>query len=120
MRRREFIAGLASVAAWPLAARAQQGDRVRRIGVLQILAADDPDGMAETAAFLQGLAQLGWTDGRNVQIEYRHGLGNPDNVRKYAAELAALTPDVILSRGEPGGAAVAGDPHSANRVHICC
>jgi hypothetical protein len=55
-----------------------------------------------------------------VQIEYRHGLGNPDNVRKYAAELAALTPDVILSRGEPGGAAVAGDPHRADRVHICC
>jgi putative ABC transport system substrate-binding protein len=79
--------------------RAQQPERVRRIGVLQILAADDPDGVAETAAFLQGLAQLGWTDGGNVRIEYRHGLGNPDNVRKYAAELVALTPDVILSIG---------------------
>jgi putative ABC transport system substrate-binding protein len=82
-----------------MVARAQQGERVRLIGVLQILAADDPDGMAETAAFLQGLAQLGWTDGGNVRIEYRHGLANPDNVRKYAAELAALTPDVILSIG---------------------
>jgi putative ABC transport system substrate-binding protein len=99
MRRRQFIAGLGSAAAWPLAARAQQSERMRRIGVLQILAADDPQGVAETAAFLQGLAQLGWTDGGNVRIEYRHGLGNPDNVRKYAAELAALTPDVILSIG---------------------
>src|SRR6516164_8208021 len=99
MRRREFIAGLGSAAMWSLAVRAQQRERVRRIGVLQILAADDPDGMAETAAFLQGLAQLGWTDGGNVRIEYRHGLGNSDNVRKYAAELAALTPDVILSIG---------------------
>jgi putative tryptophan/tyrosine transport system substrate-binding protein len=99
VKRRTFIAGLGSAVAWPLAARAQQPDRVRRIGVLQILAADDPDGMAEIAAFLQGLAQFGWTDGRNVRIEYRHGLANPDNVRKYAAELAALSPDVILSIG---------------------
>ena len=99
MKRREFIAGIGSAAAWPIVARAQQPERVRRIGVLQILAADDPDGMAETAAFLQGLAQLGWTDGGNVRIEYRHGLGNPDNVRKYAAEVAARTPDVILSIG---------------------
>jgi putative ABC transport system substrate-binding protein len=100
MNRREIIAGLGSAAvAWPLAARAQQPERMRRIGVLQILAVDDPHGLAETAAFLQGLAQLGWTDGGNVRIEYRHGLGNPDNVRKYAAELVALTPDVILSIG---------------------
>jgi len=99
VRRRAFIAGFGSLALCPLGARAQQPERIRRIGVLQILAADDPDGMAETAAFLQGLAQLGWTDGGNVRIEYRHGLGNPDNVRKYVAELAALTPDVILSIG---------------------
>jgi putative ABC transport system substrate-binding protein len=99
IRRRDFIAGLGSAAVWPVVAQAQQSDRMRRIGVLQILAANDPDGAAETAAFLQGLAQLGWTDGGNVRIEYRHGLGNPDNVRKYATELAALTPDVILSIG---------------------
>jgi putative ABC transport system substrate-binding protein len=99
VRRRQFIAGIGIAAAWPVVARAQQPERMRRIGVLQILAADDPDGVAETAAFLQGLAQLGWTDGGNVRIEYRHSLGNPDNVRKYAAELAALTPDVILSIG---------------------
>src|SRR6516164_2819980 len=98
MRRRAFIAGLGS-AAWPVVARAQQPERMRRIGVLQILAADDSHGAAETAAFLQGLALLGWTDGGNVRIEYRHGLGNPGNVRKYAAELVALTPDVILSIG---------------------
>ena len=79
--------------------QAPQPEGARRIGVLQILAANDPDGVAETAAFLQGLAQLGWTDGGNVRIEYRHGLGNPGNVRKYAAELVALTPDVILSIG---------------------
>jgi putative tryptophan/tyrosine transport system substrate-binding protein len=100
LKRRKFITLLGCAAvAWPLAVLAQQGERMRRIGVLQMLAADDPDGRAETAAFLQGLAQLGWTDGRNVRIEYRQGLGNPDNVRKYAAELAALTPDVILSIG---------------------
>jgi len=99
VRRRAFIAGFGSLALCPLGARAQQPERIRRIGVLQIRAADDPDGMAETAAFLQGLAQLGWTDGGNVRIEYRHGLGNPDNVRKYSAELVALRPDVILSIG---------------------
>jgi putative tryptophan/tyrosine transport system substrate-binding protein len=99
MRRREFIAGIGSAVALPMVARAQQPSQVRLIGVLQILAADDPDGIAETAAFLQGLAQLGWTAGGNVRIEYRRGLGDPNNVRKYAAELAALTPDVILSIG---------------------
>jgi putative ABC transport system substrate-binding protein len=98
IRRREFIAGLGA-AAWPLVARGQQGERVRRITVFRILAAEDPDGVAEIAAFLQGMAQLGWTNGVNVRIEYRHGLGNPDNVRKYATELVALTPDVILSIG---------------------
>jgi putative tryptophan/tyrosine transport system substrate-binding protein len=71
VKRREFIAGLGVAVAWPLTAGAQQGERVRRIGVLQILAADDPDGVAETAAFLQGLALLGWTIGCNVQIDTR-------------------------------------------------
>jgi putative ABC transport system substrate-binding protein len=99
MQRREFIAGLGSAAAWPMAAHAQQPSQMRRIGVLSPFAADYPDGRAAIEAFLQGLAQLGWTDGGNVRIEYRHGLGNPDNVRKYVAELAALTPDVILSIG---------------------
>ena len=95
MRRREFITLLGgAAAAWPMVARAQQPERMRRIGVLSGLAANDPDSKPRNAAFLQGLQQLGWTDGRNVQIEYRWGAGNADNIRKYAAELAALAPDV--------------------------
>ena len=99
MRRREFIAGLGSAAAWPVGARAQQPSQVRRIGVLLILTPDDLDTRAQIEAFLQGLAQLGWTDGRNVRIDYRWGLGNADNIRKSALELAALAPDVILAIG---------------------
>ncbi len=100
MRRREFAMILGGVAAaWPLAARAQQSERVRRIGVLMSFAADDPEGKAQIAAFVQGLQQLGWTDGRNVRIDYRHGLGNADDTRKYAAELVALAPEVILAIG---------------------
>jgi putative ABC transport system substrate-binding protein len=99
MRRREFIAGIGSAAAWPVVARAQQGRVMRRIGVLATLAPDDPDTRAQIEAFLQGLAQLGWTDGRNVRIDYRWGSGNADNIRKSAAELAALAPDVILATG---------------------
>jgi putative ABC transport system substrate-binding protein len=99
MRRREFIAGLGSTAAWPLAARAQQADRVRHIGVVVSLGADDPEGQARVAAFLQGLQQLGWTEGRNVRIDIRWGAGDADLVRRYAAELVALAPDVILASG---------------------
>jgi ABC-type uncharacterized transport system substrate-binding protein len=98
--RREFITLLGGAAAsWPLPARAQQTDRVRRIGVLIALAADDPEAKARIAAFLQGLQQLGWTDGRNVQIDYRWGSGDAERIRKYAAELAALAPDVIFASG---------------------
>ena len=98
--RREFITLLGgAAAAWPLAARAQQAERMRRIGVLMNLAADDPEGQARIAAFLQGLQQLGWTDGRNVRIEYRWGAGDADRIRRYAAELVALAPDVILAAG---------------------
>ena len=101
MQRREFIVllGGSAAATWPMVARAQQPERVRRIGVLSGLAANHPDTQALKAAFLQGLQQLGWTDGRNVQIEYRWGAGNADNIRKYATELAALAPDVILVTG---------------------
>ena len=101
MRRREFIGGiLGSAATWPLAARAQQGEQMRRIGVLTSgAAADDPDGQVRSAAFVQGLQQLGWTDGRNIRIDYRWGAGDADNTRKYAAELVALAPDVILASG---------------------
>ncbi|MFZ0262992.1 MAG: ABC transporter substrate-binding protein [Pseudolabrys sp.] len=100
MQRREFITLLGgAAAAWPLAARAQQPERVRRIGVLSGLAVNDPESKPRTAAFIEGLQQLGWTVGRNVQIEYRWGAGNADNIRKYATELAALAPDVILVTG---------------------
>jgi putative ABC transport system substrate-binding protein len=102
MRRREFIALLGGTAtAWPLAARAQQPERVRRIGVLMNLSSDNPEGQARNAAFLQGLQQLGWTDGRNVRIDYRWGASDPNRIRRYAAELVALAPDVILASGSP-------------------
>jgi putative ABC transport system substrate-binding protein len=99
MQRRDFITLLGSAAAtWPLAARAQQADRMRRIGVLLAITADDPESKARLAAFAQGLQQLGWTAGQNVQVDYRWAGANPDNMRKYAAELVALAPDVILTQ----------------------
>src|SRR5262245_36371054 len=106
MKRRNFIAFLGGAAAWPLAARAQQRERLRRIGVLMNLASDDAEGQARLAAFHQGLQQLGWTVGGNVQIDYRWGAGNADRIRKFAAELVALVPDVILSAGSPSVAAL--------------
>ena len=99
MKRREFITLLGGAAAWPLAVRAQQRERVRRIGVLMSLAADDPEGQARLTAFVQGLQELGWTDGRNVQIDYRWPAGDAERIRRYAAELAALAPDIILAGG---------------------
>jgi putative ABC transport system substrate-binding protein len=98
MRRRDFMVLAGGVAALaPLAAFAQQADRMRRIGVLFGSAADDPESQARIAAFAQGLAQSGWTDGRNVRIDTRWATTNPDDIRRHAAELAALAPDVILS-----------------------
>ena len=98
MKRREFITLLGSTAAaWPLAARAQQGERMRRIGVLINLAADDPEGHARITAFAQGLQEAGWTTGRNVRIDYRWGGAGADAMAKYAAELVAPAPDVILA-----------------------
>jgi putative tryptophan/tyrosine transport system substrate-binding protein len=101
VKRRTFITILGgAAAAWPLAARAQQADRVRRIGALiGAPSADNPDAQANIRAFLQVLQQLGWTDGRNVRIDIRWGAGNADDIRKYAAELAALAPDVIFASG---------------------
>jgi putative tryptophan/tyrosine transport system substrate-binding protein len=100
MKRREFIALLGgATATWPHAARAQQRERMRRIGVLSTLPADDPEATARTAAFLQTLQELGWTDGRNVRIDIRWGAGDPERIRKYVAELVALKPDVILATG---------------------
>jgi putative ABC transport system substrate-binding protein len=99
LKRREFISLLSGAATWPLAARAQQTERMRRIGVLMNLAADDSEGSARVGAFAQGLSEAGWTIGGNVGIEYRWGAGNADNERKYAAELLALAPDVIVASG---------------------
>jgi putative ABC transport system substrate-binding protein len=99
MKRREFITLLGGVAAWPLAARAQQPEQMRRIGVLTNLVADDPEAQARVGAFLQGLQELGWAVGRNMRIEYRWGAGDADRTRGYAAELVALAPDVILTSG---------------------
>ena len=100
LKRRDFIALAGGAAAtWPLAARAQQLDRMRRIGVLTFLAADDPESKIYIATFLQQLQELGWTVGRNVQIDYRSTAGEAELIRKYAAELIALAPDVILTAG---------------------
>jgi putative ABC transport system substrate-binding protein len=102
MRRREFVTLLGSAAvALPLAARAQQAERMRRIGVLMNLAAEDPEAQRRVTAFVQGLQQLGWTDGRNVRIETRWGASDAERNRRYAAELVALAPDVILASGTP-------------------
>ena len=101
LQRREFIAALGGAAAWPLAARAQQRERVRRIGVLMNWAADDPEGQARDTAFRQALQELGWTDGRNVLIEYRWGVVDVDRARRQAAELITLAPDVILASASP-------------------
>jgi ABC-type uncharacterized transport system substrate-binding protein len=106
--RRKFLATLGgAVAAWPLAAHAQQRDRMRRIGVLMHLAADDPEGQRRVAAFLQGLQEAGWAIGRNVNIDLRWAAGEADRFPRYAMELVALAPDVILASATPSARAVA-------------
>src|SRR5215470_5881681 len=97
LRRREFITLLGGAAAWPLAARAQQGERMRRIGVLLASTADDPEYKPRMRSFEQALALLGWTDERNARIDIRWAGTNSDDVRKHAVELAALATDVILA-----------------------
>jgi putative tryptophan/tyrosine transport system substrate-binding protein len=106
IRRREFITLLGGAAAWPLAARAQQAERVRRIGVLTNLAADDPEGQVRNTAFAQALAQLGWTVGQNLRMEHRWGSGDAERIHKYAAELVASTPDAVLATGAAGAGAL--------------
>ena len=90
MKRREFIKLLGGSTLWPLAAHAQQPDRMRRIAVLMTVAEDNPDGKPRLEVFVQGLQELGWTDGRNIRIDYRWGAGDAERTRKYAAELVAL------------------------------
>jgi putative tryptophan/tyrosine transport system substrate-binding protein len=99
MRRREFIAGLGTAAAWPLAASAQRPERMRRIGVLLPAAADDAVFQTWVGAFLQGLALLGWTIGHNMRIDTRWATVNAAEIRRHAAELVTLAPDVILATG---------------------
>ena len=113
MRRRQFLSLLGGAAApYPLAARAQQSERMRRIGVLMSTTAEDAEGQARIAAFLQGLRQAGWVVSGNVQIDTRWGAGDAERIRKYAAELLALAPDVILA----SGGAVAGMLLQVNRT----
>src|SRR5262245_17823095 len=102
LRRREFITLLGgAAAAWPVTAGAQQGERVRRIGVLLNLAADDPQALSRITAFVQGLQQLGWTEGRNMRIDTRWGTGDAARFHRYAEELLALAPDVVLASATP-------------------
>jgi putative ABC transport system substrate-binding protein len=97
--RRKFLATLGGAAAWPLAARAQQAERVRRIGIIQTASSDDAEYQARVGALLQELQQLGWMIGRNIRIDTRWTKGDPDDARKYAAELVALAPDAIVATG---------------------
>src|SRR5436190_1460118 len=106
MKRREFISLIGGAAAWPLTARAQQGERMRRIGVLVSRAQDDPEGQAQVAVFAQTLRSLGWTTGRNVQLDIRWGAAEAASSRRYAAEMVALAPDVILTASSSATVAV--------------
>jgi hypothetical protein len=116
MKRREFIKlVVGSAVAGPLAARAQQRDPMRRIGILMALAADDPAGQARLVAFVQALQELSWTDGRNVRIDTRWAAGDAERFRRYAAELVALAPDVILASGGTGVGALL---HATRTVSI--
>src|SRR6516225_753314 len=99
MNRRQMIAALGGAASWPIVARAQQRDRMRRIGVLMLYPESDPQGQLRATAFRQGLEKLGWTVGRNVQIDFQWGLGDIDWIRSAAAQLLRLAPDMILANG---------------------
>ena len=106
MRRREVITLLGGAAAWPLRARAQQGDRIRRVGVLSPYSADDPEVRDRIVAFRQGMQERGWSEGRNLKIDYRGAGGDPARIRSYAAELVGEAPDVIIAIASPSVAAL--------------
>jgi putative ABC transport system substrate-binding protein len=119
IRGREFITLLGGAAvAWPRAAYAQQADRMRRVGVLLNRAADDPEEQARVAAFLQQLQELGWTDGRNVRVDYRWAAADANRSRTYAAELVALAPDVILASASQSTAALLQTTHTVPIVFV--
>ena len=120
MKRRAFITLVGGAAAWPMVARGQQPERMRRIGVLMTTSASDPEGQARIAAFLQGLQQLGWIEGRSAQIDIRWSEGDADRVRKYATELIAPRAGRHLGSWQcDGGAIASGDPHHTDRVRAC-
>ena len=107
MRRREFIRLVSgAAAAWPFTVRAQQGDRIRRIGVLMAYGEGDAEGQSFTAAFVHGLQELGWTNGRNLRIDYRWAAGDVERMRAFAKELVGLQPDAIVAHTTPVTAAV--------------
>jgi putative ABC transport system substrate-binding protein len=106
IERREFITLLGGAGAWPVAALAQQPERIRRVGVLMNVAADDPLSTLRVSAFAQAMQELGWTVGRNLRIDYRWGQADPDRLRKYAAELVTLAPEVIVSNANPATTAL--------------
>src|SRR5258707_6447710 len=117
MKRRDFITLLGGAATWPLAARAQQPDRVRRIGALIGAAENDPEAPRRVGEFRQALAKLGWSEGRNVVIDFRWGAGDPNRMRAQAKELIGLTPDVIVAESPPAPTAfVQGQGGRAIRV----
>ena len=106
MRRREFIAGLGSAAAWPVVARAQQPARMRRIGVLMVGDENDSEEKRRYSAFTQALADLGWADGRNLRIDLRWAGGDADRIRAFAQDLVGLEPDIIVTNNTPATAAL--------------
>ena len=118
MKRREFITLLSGAAAWPLAARAQQPEHMRLIGVLMSVEENAPEGKTELSAFSQALAESGWTDGRNLRMEVRWGGGDVNRTRTFAKELVALQPDVILAQGTPGTAALQQETHTIPVVFV--
>jgi putative ABC transport system substrate-binding protein len=115
MRRRDFIALLGGAAAWPLAARAQQPERMRRLGVMTDTAETNPEGRARIAALRQRLHELGWTQGRNLEVDYRWSAGDVERARGYAAEIVALNPDVIFALANAQLAPLSRETHNSNR-----
>ncbi len=112
LKRREFITLAGGATAWPLVVRAQQTERMRRIGVLAAYAEHDPEGQARVNAFRQGLRELGWTEGHNLRIDYRWGTGEPDRAQTFVTELVSLAADVIVAHGTPALSAL----HRATRT----
>lgn len=117
MRRREFIAGLGSATAWPLAARAQQADRIRRIAMPMVTAENDPQSRSWVAAFVEALEALGWKVGRNLQIDYRFDIFDDARAQSAIAERLKLSPDLILAHCRGYASSAAGNSHCPNRVY---